>query len=188
MIDKLLAASLEVTGTKLSDEGFNLMLNRLNRESPDAVKHALSRCAEECRFKVTLADILDRMPRRPDEVPKDPEVAWEIAKRLVGSANEAVTVVAPEAVLRSFPHGAWDDGDHVGARMAFKAAYPDNRARYGNQWVVSDGTDKASREATILEAVKLGRISGDQAKRLMPQISRSQLKAIEEARKALVAS
>ena len=187
-IDKLLAATLEITGTKLSDQAVNLMLNRLSRESPDAVKHALSRCAEECRFKVTLADILGRLPAKPDEVPKDPEAAWDMAKQLIGHASEAQTIVAPEAMLRSFPIAAWNEDDQIGARMAFKAVYPGNYARFGNQWTLSDGWDKTSREAAVLEAARLGRISVIQARAILPGVAAEQWTQIEEARKALVAA
>ena len=35
-----------------------------------------------------------------------------------------------------------------------KAAYPDKLARFGSQIIVVEGTDKASKEATVLEAAK----------------------------------
>ena len=77
-----------MTGTKLGENAFRVMLARLGKEDPGRVKAALSRCAEECKFKVTLADILERLPKTPDQVPKDPEAAWDMAIKMLGSATE----------------------------------------------------------------------------------------------------
>ena len=67
MIDlaTLVAATLELTGTRMSDDGLTLLIRRLEREDPDRVRRALERCAEECRYRLTLADILQRMPSLP---------------------------------------------------------------------------------------------------------------------------
>ena len=180
MIDKLLAATLEVTGTKLSDQAVNLMLNRLSRECPEAVKHALSRCAEECRYKVTLADILGRLPDRDNEAPTDPELAWQIALRELWPSTEEQTIVVAEAIFVSFPWGHCIVEDKIGARMAFKAAYPDKLARFGSQIIVVEGTDKASKEATVLEAAKNGKISVNQAMAILPGVAAEQWTQIVE--------
>ena len=181
-IAELLVATLDVTGTKMSDNAVALIVGNLEEYPAEDVRAALSRCARECKGFVTLADILERLPKNPKAVPADAEEAWSLAVQLLGSASEAQTVVAPTAIMRSFPFGPWDQGDKVGARMAFKAAYPAQLARHGDQWEVVDGTDKASREAAVLEAVQLGRISARQAVRILPGSAQAQALADEERR------
>ena len=51
--------------------------------------------------------------------------------------------------------------------MAFRASYPANYAQCGDRWYVSEGEDKASRDAAIVEAGKLGRISSQQVTSLI---------------------
>ena len=38
--------------------------------------------------------------------------------------DEDATIVVSTAVFRAFPFAVWGMGDKVGARMAFKEAYP----------------------------------------------------------------
>ena len=88
----------------------------------------------------------------------------------------------------SFPWEACKAGDQVSGRMAFKAAYSANRAKYGASVIVLDGSDQASKEAVVLEAVKNGRIPTTQARAILPSVAGEQWTLIEKARKALVAA
>ena len=166
----LLGATLEVTGTRMSDHAVQMMVRRLSSESPAAVRAALGRCADECRGRLTLADILARLPREPNHVPANPDEAWTMAVALVGNAGETSTIIAPEAILAAFPHSLWNQGDEVAARMAFKAAYPAAVAKHGSRWEISDGYDSRGREVAILSAMRAGQLEPWRCRALLPHL------------------
>lgn len=61
-----LAATLEVTGTYIGDQGMRAMYSDLLRQSysEETIIEALRLVREQCTGKVTLAHILDRLPTR----------------------------------------------------------------------------------------------------------------------------
>lgn len=66
-----------------------------------------------------------------------------------------------------------NEGDKVGARMAFKEAYTRIVAKNKNEgiapkWFPSLGTDKNGREEVLKQAVQLGRLTQDHAISLLP--------------------
>ena len=60
------------------------------------------------------------------------DAAWDVAMR-ARLWDEDATIVVSTAVIRAFPFGIWRMGDKVGARMAFKDAYPAMLVRYGDR-------------------------------------------------------
>ena len=68
--------------------------------------------------------------------------------------DEDATIVVSTAVFRSFPFAIWDMGDKIGARMAFKDAWPAALAKYGDQVVVSLGHHKAGRAPAVFDALR----------------------------------
>ena len=76
--------------------------------------------------------------------------------------------MAPKAVLACFPHSIWAAGDKVGARMAFKERYASAGGAPGAAWEVSEGLNPAGREPAILEALRLGHLTEDVARHLLP--------------------
>ena len=109
-----LAVTLELTGTTMTDIGVDAVLAELEAHPVDDVVVALRRCRRESRYKLTLADILERLPGTLGA-----EAAWALALKHRVWAEDA-TIVVPAAVLMAFPFGIWAAGDKVGARMAFK--------------------------------------------------------------------
>ena len=89
--------------------------------------------------------------------------------------DEDATIVVSRAVFNAFPFGIWGMGDKVGARMAFKDAYPAARAKYGDQVEVSLGHHKESRTAVVLDAVRTGMIEQRAARLLLPQLTDAEL-------------
>ena len=85
--------------------------------------------------------------------------------------DEDATIVAPKAVFMAFPFGIWRMVDKVGARMAFKDAYPAALAKYGDQVVVSLGHHKAGRAPAVLDAVRTGMIGPLAARSALPQLT-----------------
>ena len=63
---KLLVA-LEATGTQWSDDTVSYVLAKLSGREEADVLVALERCIERCKYKLTLADILECLPsQRPE--------------------------------------------------------------------------------------------------------------------------
>lgn len=62
LVVKTLGVVLEVTATELSPAAAKLVVGQLQRYRAKAVVEALHRCAQECKFRLTLADVLERMP------------------------------------------------------------------------------------------------------------------------------
>lgn len=160
-VEKALAVVLEVTGTRLSDAAVSAILARLGDYDADKVVAALRRCMDECKHRLTLADILERIPGRA----MGAEEAWGIALK-ARVYDEQATVVVPEAVFRAFPFELWPD--RIAARMAFRERYPALAAECGEGVHVSLGHDAGSREQAIEEAVQLGHITSAQALPFLP--------------------
>jgi hypothetical protein len=139
----------------------------------DAVLRAISKHVAASEFAPTPAAILKHLPKDSDGRPEVDE-AWSIALR---SRDERDTVVWTDEIAE-----AWSvaqsviDGDEIGARMAFKAAYLriTEQSRGVNrpvQWVVSQGFDAARREAVVTQAVREGRLQLAHAQAAVPMLA-----------------
>jgi hypothetical protein len=127
---------------------------------------ALSRCRKELR-KLTLADILDRLPGGHLGV----EEAWSKVSQCMN--NEQISIVWTEEMRQAYGAAAALADDKVAARMAFKEVYTKlvNEARTSAKtpsWSVSLGFDKALRQEAIEQAVTLNQISAEHGKKLLP--------------------
>jgi hypothetical protein len=171
---KAIAVTAELTGTELTKAGLQVMEADLAKYPADKVFEALTRCRHELTGRLSLASIIDRID---DGRPKADE-AWGIA--LQSMADEGATVVInddiSEAIAASRP--IYEEGDEVGARMAFRATYERvTRDRKGLpvNWWPSLGTDPNRREHVLLEAVVKGRLGESQAYGLLPPPKENQL-------------
>lgn len=118
---------------------------------------AVERAAREVRGRLTLADILGRIPGSHPSV----ERAWAMCAKAL--TDEAVTIVQTHEMARAFGYALRLHADPVAARMAFKAVYEEEVANARSaggmpRWFVSPGTDAAGREGPVLEAVADGRL------------------------------
>lgn len=145
----------------------------LERYPLDAVLRAISRHVASSEFAPTPAAILKHLPKESDGRPEVDE-AWAIA---LGARDERDTVVWTQEIAE-----AWStalpvlDGDEIGARMAFKAAYAriterNRTAGAPVQWTVSQGFDLAQREEVVAQAVRQGRLSLAHAKAAVPLLA-----------------
>ena len=163
------AATAEIMGGEIGKVALDIITDDLSAYPYEHVSAALVRCRRECKYRLTLADILQRMPvsTAPNTVPTDPDMAWEMAVRLRGQRDESDTLVVPVAIMQAWPSALWEKGDAVAARMAFKASYPSRRIECGDKWQVSLGHDARRRESAVLEARKLGQITGARAVQIL---------------------
>ena len=181
-IIKAITVTAEIAGRSISAEAVTLMAKELEVYPHEEVMEALHKCARECRNRLSLADILDRLPNQP----LGADAAWELAVRS-RVWDEEVTVVIPTAVLTSFPRSLWKAGDKVGARMAFKSRYPEHLAACGDEVFVSLGWDPEGRRAAIEEAARNGIITEAKARVLLGPAEPPKQKQIATGRPASVA-
>lgn len=160
-----IAVTAELTGTTLSEPAARVMATDLDRYPLRQVLGALTRCRRELKGRLTIAEILTRL----DDGRPGVEEAWSMIPK-----SEGGTVVWTEEMAHAFGIACpLLDEDPVAARMAFKESYTIavQKARDAGipaHWTPSLGLDAGGREGPLLEAVRLGRIRGDHAMRLLP--------------------
>lgn len=157
VIDGLVVAA-EMTGTSLSDPAIRGMAMELSVYPESVVLHALARCRRELKYRLTLADIIERISES-DGRPSSDE-AWGIA---VKGFDEDATIVTNDEIEKASEaaRAIYFERDRVGARMAFKTAYErivaDSRAmNVPVRWFASLGYDVRGRESVISEGVERG--------------------------------
>lgn len=162
----LVKATYVAIGQDITDIGLRLIVQDLQPYPEAEVRKALERCRRELR-RISLADILDRMPRVSHP---GVETAWSIVGPMLRDESRTVlwTTVMAEAAGAAF---ALAD-DPIAARMAFKESYEQRvgEARAASQqpvWVVSLGTDRHRHNEVIEDSVKRGLLSRDYAEKLL---------------------
>jgi hypothetical protein len=155
--DRLLevfGAVCEATGAQFSATALDLMLEQLKPYPALAVARALKRCLRECRSRLLLADILERI----DDTRPGVEQAWASMAK-----DEADSCLATEEMLAAWGVAAplYYAGDAVGARMAFKEVYERTlRAARADskpaRWILSAGFNAGAREAVAVDGMRRG--------------------------------
>jgi hypothetical protein len=172
-----LITTAEVCSATLSTAGAALMVGELARFDKRAVAGGLSRCALECKGRLALADIVERL----EDGRPGPEQAWAMCPK-----SEEQTAVWTEEIASAFFNAALpllEAGDPIAARKSFLEAYTKRlhearTAALSVKWIVSLGHDVGGREAPILAAVSAGRISVKEANRVLPSYSEEALRLL----------
>lgn len=156
-----IAVTAELCGRTFSDAAANVFAGDLDGFPEQAVLTALTRCRKEVRGMLTIQDVISRI----DDGRPGAEEAWAMLPR-----GEDSSVVWTGEMARAWGIAAplLNDGDKIGARMAFKEAYAKEIANARDQrlpakWTPSLGSDAGGREAAMSEAVRLGRLTLDHA-------------------------
>ena len=163
-IVQAIAIAAEVTGAAFSDNALRVYVRALSRYSEDSVLQAIEACMTDLKHRITLADILERMPGRPP----GQEQAWAMALN-TRVWEEGATVVIERAIFEAFPFSVWPD--KVAARMVFKERYPETVRTYGGEMSVSLGMNSQERDSVVLEAVASGRITRERALKVLPHLA-----------------
>lgn len=171
---KAIAVTAELTGTELTKAGLQMMEADLAKYPADKVFEALTRCRHELTGRMSLAAIIDRID---DGRPRADE-AWGIALEYL--ADEGATVVLNDDISAAIQSARtiYEEGDEVGARMAFRSAYERvTRDKKGQpvSWWPSLGHDPQRREQVLLEAAAKGRLGHSQVVGLLPPPKEAQL-------------
>ena len=171
--EKFMAAVVGLAGfygAELNKMSLNIYLETLREHELETVQEAMQchvKDPEYGRFMPKPADIIRHLPAYRI---MGADAAWEVAM-ISRLWDEDATIVAPMAVFMAFPFAIWWMGDKVGARMAFKDAYPAARAKYGDQVEVSMGYHVARRAPAVLDAVRTGLIGSLAARSALPHLT-----------------
>lgn len=178
---KALAVTAEVCGAEFSEPAAKAIVARLSAYPLDAVLKALDKCQTEVTGRLTLAAIIGRI----DDGRPSADEAWSTA---ILACNEASTVVWTAETAKAYwaASALLEQGDKVGARMAFRDVYErevSNARQAGTvaKWEATLGTDQYQREQAIQCAAELNRISHEHASTLLPHIAEPD--ALNEVRK-----
>jgi hypothetical protein len=164
-IGEALAVTAELLGTELTTAALREMARHLANYPADQVRVALSRCQLELRGRLTLAEILDRLPDgRPG-----PEEAWS----MVATVTDQDTVVWTTEIAEAWAAARFLLDEPVQARMAFLEVYRQRIAMGRSnarapQWQIYLGYDVAQRAPAIFAALEAGRIHVPQAQNALP--------------------
>lgn len=177
-LSEIIGATFEVLGQDFTPAALNLMVDDLSPYPFSETRHALARCRTEAKGRLTLANIIERIPSANAHLPA--AEAWALA---LSSREELDTIIWNGEVA-----GAMADarpilelGDKVGARMAFLSSYErrvEQSKAAGRQpeWTASLGTDPTRRQDAIERAVEQGKIGAAQAMTLLPSPDRLEAK------------
>lgn len=123
------------------------------------------------RFVPTPADLIEQILRaKHDDDRPSADEAWATAVQLT---DESVTVVINNEIAQAWAVAREVMPDRTGARMAFRSAYDrlvesNRKAQVSPSWFPSLGHDLQGREAALLQAVSLGRLTMAQVKLMLP--------------------
>ncbi|UMO89359.1 hypothetical protein HP572_07505 [Pectobacterium sp. PL64] len=177
---ELLKATLAVYGKDSSKSVIRLYWNAVGSFDIGLIRQALSQWItdpELGRYAPKPADIIrniQRLTGRPSWVSANE--AWAIA---LPAQDEANTLIWTTEIAQAWrvAEPIFSDGDRVGARMAFIAAYDRLVATAQSsgvlpQWTVSEGWDKGAVKGAIEQAVNAGLLPAPDATRyLSPPVS-----------------
>ena len=165
-----LAATAEALGAELKPAALALMAEDLAAYPLAAVERALLHCRRELTGRLTLAAVIDRIEREDGRLTGDE--AWSLA---ITAQDEGVTVVWTDEIAHAYGLALpiLQEGDRVGARMAFLRGYEritrEHRdARQPVQVLVSLGHDRAGRAEAIERAVSAGLLTRERAQVYLP--------------------
>lgn len=165
---KALAVTAKVMGTQLDDDAARMFASDLAIYPLDQVLVALTRCRREVKGRLVPADVISRI----DDGRPGAEEAWAMLPK---REEDSVIWCEEMAVAFGVCNPLLQDGDLVGARMAFKEIYSkaiqDARANgIPPKWTPSYGFEKSGRARAIREAADRNRISRDHAMGMLEQL------------------
>lgn len=168
-VAQALVVAAEVLGHEMSPVAARVMAQELSRFEPEEISRALRRCIRECRGRLTLVDVTERLPGQHI----GGNEAWALCPH-----DESETVVWSDEIAAAF--GAVRPmlarGDAIGARMSFLEAYKRRVAEAQTvgrrpNWTPSFGHDLTKRALPLLAAAEMGRLSSDYVARVLPRVT-----------------
>lgn len=170
-----IAVTAELCGKVFSPAAARQFAADLSPYPEAQVLGALERCRREVKGVLSLADVISRL----DDGRPGADEAWAMIPR-----DETQSVVWTDEMAEAYgvARPLLTVGEPIAARVAFREAYAravtlarcEQRAP---QWRLSPGYDPAGRELAVSDAVSKGRLTSQQAMRLLPEETNSQMTA-----------
>lgn len=164
-----LAATAELMGQSISPLALEYMAKDLQQFPVEVVIAALNKLRRESKGRFVLAAIIEKIEEiNPDGRPKADE-AWAMIPQ---DENLSAVMTQEMAEAMGIAQPLLNEGDKIGARMAFRDAYNrivETNKRNGVQvsWFPSLGFEKSGRVPILAEAVRLGRLTQNHVLRLI---------------------
>lgn len=167
---EVLVATAETLGTDIRPLAASMMADDLASYGRPVLAAALARVRSEAPTRLTLKaviDAIDALAGRPGA-----NEAWAVALSALDERNTVVwTGEMAQAWAVALPIA--QEGDLIGARMAFKDAYERlvrnaRELRLLPEVTVSEGWDNAGRAVAVEKAVALGYMTPDAATAYLP--------------------
>lgn len=163
---KAIAVCAELTGTELSPAAAEVFAADLGKYSENQVMGALSRCRRELKGRLTLADVISRL----DDGRPGVEEAWAMVPK---SEMDSVIWTEEMALAMGVASGLIENGDLVGARMAFKEKYLQLCQQARDQgimvsWRPSYGMLMGDKERFLIAGFKDGKLTEAQMRIHLP--------------------
>lgn len=172
---RMIAGTAEAIGGQLTPTAAAVIAGDLRQFEMQDIGLALAEVRRSARGKFSLSDVLRILGER-DGRPHGDE-AWSIA---LAGFDESATVVVTEEIRMAMgiAQPVVDARDMIGGRRTFLAAYERlvGEARAAAKpcaWSVSLGSDSSGREHAVAGAVRLGRLTCEQASKTLAQIGHS---------------
>jgi len=154
------AETCEVYGPRPSDNVVALVYRTLESFDLADIQAAIASHLGESKFSPKPADIIERIHQaQPDGHPGADE-AWAIAIEMM---DENRTVITTQEIMYACPNATkiYNDGDPIGARMAFRQAYEPilKKARENGMpaiWTANLGLDPGGRKVAIMSGIEQG--------------------------------
>lgn len=164
----LTAHEVSVSNKQPSNNAVNASFETLMDYELVHIQKALMQHRRKCKFAPTPFDIIELLETNNKRPLADE--AWSMCP-----LSEDDTTVWTEEMAEAFAiaYPLLQDGDKIGARMAFKAAY-DRICNLSSlqskpiHWKVSIGYDKTMIESVVQRAIELGRLTHQQAVKYIP--------------------
>jgi cytochrome c556 len=164
-----LATTAELMNSQLSPGALAMMAKDLSPYDPEKIYQALTNMRKTARFfnlPILIEEIEKLLPGRrigADE-------AWALYPH---NESDSAVITDEMAEAMGIAQPLLNEGDKIGARMAFKTAYDrivENNKSNGvsPKWFASLGHDSDGRELVVKEAVRLGRLPASSIQTLLP--------------------
>ena len=191
-IADLIEITAEISGNPFKPQVIALMVEDLAEWDFNDIQAALTVCRREVKGRLSLKDIIDRLPKKGDELPSADELCGQVLEYLT---DESKSFVLPEMAfkaLESTNGGIYElaiSGDKVAARMAFKAAYERLSQGFNGKvkYSIRLGTDRENQAAVIKTAYLEKKITKETALPFLPELDLPPLTADMIENKAKIA-
>lgn len=178
------SSSCEVFGPRPTDGAVAIVFKVLEPFGLADIERAMGLHLGQSKFSPKPADIIELINQANPDGHLGADEAWAIA---IQTFDENATVITTREISYACPTACqiYNDGDHVGARMAFRQAYEPliKAAREKGepaQWFPTLGHDVGQRKSAILGGIQQGLLPTKYVAGILEQLSESEIDQVKQ--------